>query len=117
MKQPGRQASGQDGSHSPSRHSGKELTAGGGRQGPLPFLYTAAQSALSISVSGQGSGRRMLTYGMAAPERARMWTGKNVQVTGMVLTISPFAERSRRVFHCPASTAHRVLCEKKAGLN
>ena len=56
MKQPGRQASGQDGSRSPAFHSGNKHFRGRseGSVSFVPFLYTAAQNALGISAEAKG---------------------------------------------------------------
>lgn len=120
MKRSGLQASGQNSSHSPARHPGKEFTAGGRSAGSVSFVafpLHRCSKLTGFSVRGQRSGRRMLPYGMTASKSARMWTGKNVQGTVMVLTILLFAERRRHVFPSPSSAVHRVQCEKDAGIN
>jgi hypothetical protein len=118
MKQPGRQASGQDGSRSPACHSGNKHFRGrsAGSVSFVTFPLHRCSKRTGHQCRGQGSGRWTLMYGMASPERARMWTGKYIKGTVMVLTILLFADRRKRVFSFSASATSRYLCKKSRHL-
>jgi hypothetical protein len=104
MKQPDWQASGQDGSRSPACHSGNKLISAGGRQGPspsLPFLYTAAQNALGISVRARGEDVDRKKRSGSRYDADNITICRKEQAC---FTLSCFCGSSR-------------ACEKKAGIN